>query len=157
MIYDQHPPVPNRLKWVERTSYLLDERFRIPGTRFRFGLDPILNLIPFAGDISGLILSAVLVFTMARHGVSRKVVILMTLNILIDFLVGAVPFIGQVFDFFYKANSRNISLLKKHYEEGRYQGSGNGILIGIFVLVLAVFALGIFLLWKLIEWLLEIF
>lgn len=157
MIYAQQPPVPNRLKWVERTSYLLDERFRIPGTRFRFGLDPILNLIPFAGDISGLILSAVLVFTMARHGVSRKVVILMTLNILIDFLVGAVPFIGQVFDFFYKANSRNISLLKKHYEEGRYQGSGNGILIGIFVLVLAVFALGIFLLWKLIEWLLEIF
>ena len=157
MIYDQHPPVPNRLKWVERTSYLLDERFRIPGTRFRFGLDPILNLIPFAGDISGLILSAVLVFTMARYGVSRKVVILMTLNILIDFLIGAIPFIGQVFDFFYKANSRNISLLKKHYEEGRYQGSGTGILIGIFVFILAVFALGIFLLWKLTEWLIEIF
>jgi len=157
MIYDQQPPVPNRLKWVERTSYLLDERFRIPGTRFRFGLDPILNLIPFAGDISGLILSAVLVFTMARHGVSRKVVILMTLNILIDFLIGAIPFIGQVFDFFYKANSRNISLLKKHYEEGRYQGSGTGILIGVFVFILAVFALGIFLLWKVIEWLVEIF
>src|SRR5690606_34467336 len=138
--------VPNRLKWVERTSYLLDERFRIPGTRFRFGLDPILNLIPFAGDISGLILSAVLVFTMARHGVSRKVVILMTLNILIDFLIGAIPFIGQVFDFFYKANSRNISLLKKHYEEGRYQGSGSGILIGIFVFILVVFTLGIFML-----------
>ena len=157
MIYDQHPPVPNRLKWVERTSYLLDERFRIPGTRFRFGLDPILNLIPFAGDISGLILSAVLVFTMARHGVSRKVVILMTLNILIDFLIGAIPFIGQVFDFFYKANSRNISLLKKHYEEGRYQGSGSGILIGIFVFILVVFTLGIFMLWKLLEWLAGLF
>jgi len=149
--------VPNRLKWVERTSYLLDERFRIPGTRFRFGLDPILNLIPFAGDISGLILSAVLVFTMARHGVSRKVVILMTLNILIDFLIGAIPFIGQVFDFFYKANSRNISLLKKHYEEGRYQGSGSGILIGIFVFILVVFTLGIFMLWKLLEWLAGLF
>ena len=157
MIYDQQPPVPNRLKWVERTSYLLDERFRIPGTRFRFGLDPILNLIPFAGDISGLILSAVLVFTMARHGVSRKVVILMTLNILIDFLIGAIPFIGQVFDFFYKANSRNISLLKKHYEEGRYQGSGSGILIGIFVFILVVFTLGIFMLWKLLEWLAGLF
>ncbi len=127
-----------RLKWVERIAHLFDDQFRIPGTNFRFGLDPIINLFPVAGDAAGMMVSAALLITMARNGASRKVIILMLVNVLIDGLIGAIPLIGQVFDFYYKANLRNIKLLKEHYEEGRHQGSGNG-LIAMIVVVLVLF------------------
>jgi hypothetical protein len=88
---------------------------------------------------------------MAKHGVSRKVLILMMLNLLIDGLIGAVPFVGQLFDFYYKANTRNINLLKEHYVEGKHQGSGTGTLI-IIVLVLMLFmALFLFITIKLLS------
>ncbi len=127
-----------RLKWVERIAHLFDDQFRIPGTNFRFGLDPIINLFPVAGDAAGMMVSAALLITMARNGASRKVIILMMLNVMIDGLIGAIPLIGQVFDFYYKANLRNIALLKQHYEEGRHQGNGNGV-IAIIVIVLVLF------------------
>ncbi len=127
-----------RLKWVERIAYLFDDQFRIPGTNFRFGLDPLINLFPVAGDAAGMMVSAALLITMARNGASRKVIILMMLNVMIDGLIGAIPLIGQVFDFYYKANLRNINLLKQHYEEGRHQGNGNGV-IAMIVVVLALF------------------
>ena len=139
-----------RLKWVEQIAYLLDEKFRLPGTKFRFGLDPLMNLIPIAGDISGFIVAAALVWVMAKHVVSRKVLILMILNIFIDALIGAIPLIGQVFDFYYKANSRNIVLLKEHYEEGKHQGKGTGVLIMVFLVLLALFALFLFVMYKVV-------
>lgn len=146
-----------RLKWVERISHLLDDQFRVPGTKFRFGLDPIINLLPIAGDAAGFVLSAALVLTMAKHGVSRKVLILMVLNVLIDGLIGVIPFVGQVFDFYYKANTRNIKLLKEHYEEGRHQGSGTGILITIAVVLLIAFAAFVYLSYKLLAFLISLF
>jgi len=140
-----------QLKWVEHVAYLLDEKFRFPGTKFRFGLDPVINLIPIAGDISGFLVAAVLVWVMAMHGVSRKVLILMLLNIFLDAIIGAIPLIGQVFDFYYKANSRNIKLLKEHYEEGRHQGNGTGVLIMIFLVLLVFFALLLLFIYKLLQ------
>lgn len=146
-----------RMKWVERVSYLLDESFRVPGTSFRFGFDPIFNLIPGAGSFAGLLISSALVFTMGKYGVSRKVVILMALNILIDAAVGSIPVVGQVFDFFYRANSRNIRLLKEHYVEGRHQGSGKGILLLFLVLLMLVMFLVLLILWKIITFLFNSF
>jgi hypothetical protein len=142
----------NKLKWVEKLSYLLDEQFRLPGTNFRFGLDPILNLIPFAGDMSGMLISAALVLTMARNGASSKIVTLMVVNVLLDATIGAIPVIGQVFDFFYKSNSRNIRLLQQHYHEGRHTGSGTGVLLKVGLILLVVFIVFFILLWKLTEW-----
>ena len=142
----------NKLKWVEKLSYLLDEQFRLPGTNFRFGLDPILNLIPFAGDMSGMLISAALVLTMARNGASSKIVTLMVFNVLLDATIGAIPVIGQVFDFFYKSNSRNIRLLQQHYHEGRHTGSGTGVLLKVGLILLIVFIVFFILLWKLTEW-----
>ncbi|MXV14370.1 DUF4112 domain-containing protein [Hufsiella ginkgonis] len=124
-----------RLKWVERVSFLLDEQFRIPGTSFRFGLDPVMNLVPFIGDLPGFLLSAALVLTMAKNGASSKLVVLMAINIVLDATVGAIPVIGQIFDFFYKANTRNMRLLREHYLEGKHSGSGkNTLLLAILIL-----------------------
>ncbi len=127
-----------RLKWVESLSRLMDSQFRLPGTQFKFGLDPILGFIPLAGTLSTYAVSGVLVFTMARYGVSRKVVILMLINIFLDALIGSIPLVGNLFDFVYKANDRNVRLLRRHYQEGKYAGSGTGILllIGLFLVVL---------------------
>ena len=68
------PDVPV-LRWVSRLSFLMDEQFRIPGTKYRFGLDPLLNLIPFAGDIVGFAVSGGLVLAMASKGLTSKIVV----------------------------------------------------------------------------------
>lgn len=143
----------NRLIWVERLARLLDNQFRFPGTNFRFGLDPILNLVPMLGDVSGLLLSSVILATMLKYGVSRKLAILMALNILVDTLIGAIPLIGNIFDFYYKSNARNMRLLREHYEEGKHQGSGWGLIIGIFLVFFAVLVGLLYLFIKAAEWL----
>ncbi|GAB3588750.1 DUF4112 domain-containing protein [Hymenobacter daeguensis] len=116
-----------RLRWVERVARLMDSQFRLPGTRFRFGLDPLLGLLPVVGDLSSTAVSVALLLTMLRHGASGAVVVRMALNILIDTVVGAIPILGNVFDFAYKSNERNVALLRRHYAEGRHQGSGKGL------------------------------
>jgi hypothetical protein len=146
-------PTESPLKWVERISYLMDESFRIPGTKFRFGLDPILNFIPILGDVSGFAVSGMLVLTMAKKGVSNKVIILMIINIVLDFTIGAIPILGHIFDFTYKANSRNIKLLREHYSENKHQGSGKNIVFIVLLVLLILFIAMIYALVQLSFWL----
>ncbi len=145
-------PIPD-LKWVDKITHLMDSRFRIPGTKFRFGLDPILGLVPGLGDATSLAVSGALIYNMARHGASRKLVILMAGNVLLDAVVGSIPVIGNIFDFFSKANERNIRLLKGHYQEGKHQGSGKGVLLTIGIVFLIFFFLIIYGTWQLLEYL----
>jgi len=142
-----------QLKWVERIASVMDNKFKVPGTNFRFGLDPILNFIPIAGDASGFLISAILLYIMAKNGASRKVLILMTLNICVDAVIGAIPVIGQISDFYIKANTRNIRILKEHYQEGKHTGSGSGIIIMLLVVLGLFMAAILFLSYKAIEWL----
>jgi hypothetical protein len=128
----------DRLRWVESLSRLMDSQFRVPGTTWRFGLDPIMSLIPVVGGIPSLAVSGVLILTMMRHGASGNVVVRMVLNVLLDTLIGAIPIIGNIFDFTYKANDRNVRLLRRHYAEGKYQGSGRGIMAFAIVLLLLI-------------------
>lgn len=147
------PAVDSRLRWVESISVFLDNQFRVPGTNFRFGLDPILSLIPFGGSAASFALSAGLVLTMVKHGVSRKVLILMVGNLVLDALVGSIPVLGNIFDFFFKANQRNVNLLKKHYQEGKYTGSGNGVLVAIALVLVLLLGLILYGSWQLVSWL----
>ncbi len=132
--------------------HLMDNQFRVPGTRFRFGLDPLLGLLPVAGDLASFAMSATLVMTMARHGASGKLVALMLINSALDALIGSIPILGNIFDFFFKANERNVRLLRRHYEEGKYQGSGKNVVIGVAVAVVVLFALLLWALWELADW-----
>ncbi|HEX8425454.1 DUF4112 domain-containing protein [Hymenobacter sp.] len=129
--------IDDRLRWVESISRLMDSQFRVPGTTWRFGLDPIMSLIPVVGGIPSLAVSGILILTMMRHGASGNLVVRMVLNVLLDTIIGAIPIIGNIFDFAYKANDKNVSLLRRHYAEGKYQGSGKGL----FTVVLIVFVL----------------
>jgi len=134
----------------------MDDKFRLPGTRFRFGLDPLINLVPFLGDIIGFTVSFVLVYVMWRNGASRKLVMLMLINVLVDLTIGAIPGIGNVFDFFFKANKKNIILLREFYYEGKHQGKGNDILAIILVVFLILTGLFIYILWKAFVWFINI-
>jgi hypothetical protein len=139
------------LQSFERVAKLLDSKFEIPGTGIRFGLDPLLSLMPVLGDLITLIISSMLIYTMHNHGASRKVVVKMMLNAGLDTMIGAIPLVGTVFDVFYRANDRNVRLLKEHYFEGKHQGSGTGLLLMILLIALIVIAAVVFSIYKLIE------
>lgn len=102
-----------RLDRVRRFAVLLDSGIRIPGTRIRIGLDPILGLIPGLGDAAGATLSAGIFAEGVRRGASRATLLRMAANIILDLLVGAIPVLGDVFDVVMKANLRNVALLER--------------------------------------------
>lgn len=146
------PPVRDvpELKWLDQVTGVMDTAFRVPGTNFRFGLDPIIGLIPGVGEVVTFGISGALLMVMARHGVSRKVLLMMAGNILLDSTLGAIPIIGDLFDAGYKSNRRNLELLRRHYHEGKHQGKGSGILVLMVIGILLVAALLVFLTWKLV-------
>ena len=140
--------------WIERISVLMDSKFQIGG--FKFGLDPLLNLIPFAGQTISFGTSFMLVIIMMRNGAGSKVAVKMLLNVLADAVLGAIPFFGQIFDFFNKANKKNVKLLKEHYFEGKHQGSAKGILFSILIVLIVICIVFLFLLWKITAWTFEV-
>ena len=102
---------------LDRYATLMDARFRVPGTRIRFGLDPIIGLLPGVGDALGLALSLYVVVEAIRLGVSKRVLFRMLRNVALEALVGVVPVLGDVFDIGFKANLRNAALLRSCIED----------------------------------------
>ncbi|MEX2233968.1 MAG: DUF4112 domain-containing protein [Cyclobacteriaceae bacterium] len=145
---DNRPP---ELQSFERMANLLDSKFGIPGTGIRFGLDPLLSLMPVLGDLITLVISSMLIYTMHNHGASRKVVVKMMLNAGVDTIIGAIPLVGTIFDVFYRANERNVKLLREHYYEGKHQGSGTGLMLIIFLIAILVIAAVVYGVWQLLE------
>ena len=107
--------------WAE----LLDTRFRIPGTNIRFGIDPILSLMPGFGEMSTPIFTMVLFAQALRLGVPKVVLIRMAINALLDAAIGALPLVGQVADLFWRANVTNLALLERHARPGVRPTSGD--------------------------------
>lgn len=99
---------------LERFSKLTDSSIGIPFTKFNIGLEAVIGLIPVIGDAAGLILSSYVLIEAQRLGVSKRIKSKMIINMLIDFIGGLVPVFGDIFDAFFKANTRNTRLLKKH-------------------------------------------
>lgn len=103
-----------RMEALRSLQRLLDEAFRVPGTTLRFGLDPIIGLVPWAGDVLTAILSCAILVQAHRMRVPGIVQVRMLLNVAIDLIVGAVPLVGDVADVFWKSNTRNVALLERH-------------------------------------------
>jgi hypothetical protein len=101
------------LDWL---ADLLDSRWRIPGLDIRFGADAVAALIPGLGSLAGAVVSAYLVMKARELGAPWHVVGRMLGNVALDAVLGSIPLLGSVFDVFYKANNRNIRLLRKHLE-----------------------------------------
>lgn len=105
-----------RLKRIRSLSYLLDNSVGIPGTRYRFGLDPILGLLPGGGDLASFLFSAYIIWEGAQLGVSQEVLTRMVSNVLFDTVAGTVPVFGDLLDVTWKANSKNVALLEDHLQ-----------------------------------------
>jgi len=149
---DQKKIPPASLGRLESIAKLMDSQFRIPGSNIRFGLDGIIGLIPGAGDFATLIVSTFLMSAMAKNGASGYVLARMAVNVVIDAIIGAIPFLGDLFDFGFKANTRNIKLMKEHYQEGRHRGSAAKVLVPLLILVFVIVAAIIYGTIKLFEW-----
>lgn len=107
-------------KHLDRLSHILDEAFRIPGTNIRFGLDPVISFFfPVAGDALGALMSAYIVVLSVRHGLPKIVIARMVFNVAADFIIGGIPLIGDLFDFTWKSNDKNMRLLNKHATGGK--------------------------------------
>lgn len=128
------------MRWVDGFSRLLDTKFGIPGTHVRFGADFLLGLVPGVGDAISLGLSGLLIATMAKHGASTRLVLRMLSNVGLDAVVGTVPILGNLFDLFFKANTRNLDLMRQYYDEDKHTGSAWPILLAIALVLVAVFA-----------------
>lgn len=145
---DRQESIKKDFELVDKVAHFMDEQYTIPRTNFKFGWDPILNFIPYLGDLFGAVISVILVVIMSKNGVSSKVVIKMLLNVFLDFSIGAIPILGYFGDFFFKANTRNIQLLKYHYYEGKNQGSGAGIILAILMIFIILLLTAIYLFYK---------
>lgn len=130
-------PVP---RWAELLTRLLDDAVGIPGTRIRFGLDGIVGvLFPGGGDAVTSVGAAALLLLAIQRRVPTSVLVRMLLNIAIDACVGAFPVLGDLFDFGYKANRKNLELLKGEQPTPVTRGRlGDALLLGVGFLLLAV-------------------
>ncbi len=106
-------------KIADNLAKFLDDGFRIPGTRIRFGWDGIIGLIPGVGDAAAGLLALVPVAIAYKSGASRWLLARMISNVAIDTAIGAVPIVGDVFDIFFRSNRRNAKLLAEYYATRR--------------------------------------
>jgi hypothetical protein len=97
---------------------LMDSRFQIPGTNIRLGLDAVLGLVPGVGDSISAIISAYIFQQLRRHDLPWHVQARMVGNIFLDFGLGAIPLLGDLFDIGFKANRANLALARKHLGRG---------------------------------------
>ena len=134
------PGQEQRLELLRRVARMLDSALPVPGTSFRFGLDPILGLIPGLGDLVSPLFTLGMLFQARDLGVPRVVQLRMIFNVAIDVLTGVVPLIGDLFDFAWKANNRNLALLERHAYEEHEPSAGDWAFVAVCVALLVVIA-----------------
>jgi len=115
------------LRRVRFLARLLDTCFRVPGTRWRFGWDGIIGLIPVAGDLLTTLVALYIVWQAKRLGVPVTVLVQMLLNIAADLAGGTIPLAGDLVDMAWKANLRNVTLLEEWVREQR-MGEGHPVI-----------------------------
>ena len=125
---------------LRKWAVLLDSAFQVPGTRLRFGLDPIVGLLPGAGDLVTGFFSVMILLHSVRLRIPKVVVARMVLNTGLDLLVGAVPLLGDLFDAGFKANLRNMALLERHARPGVTPERSYYVFVGVAVAVLVLLA-----------------
>lgn len=126
-----------RLDALRKLQRLLDETFRVPGTAIRFGWDPIIGLIPWAGDALTAILSCAIIVQAHHMRLPRVVQLRMLFNVAIDLVVGAIPFFGDVADVFWKSNTKNFALLERHAVQAQPPSAGDWLFVGGIIAVIA--------------------
>jgi len=139
------------LESLRRLAELLDTRFVIPGTKIRFGLDPILSLVPGLGDLVSPAFAVLLLVEGLQQRVPKVVIARMLVNAFTDALIGAIPVAGNIGDIFWRANARNLELLERHARPGGAAPSRNDYVAA--ALLAAAFGIVVFIPVMLAVWL----
>ena len=134
------PGQEQRLEMIRRVSRLLDSGFSVPGTSMRYGLDPILGLIPVLGDFVSPLFTIGVLWQARDLGIPRVVQLRMIFNVAIDALLGIVPLAGDLFDFAWKANDLNVALLDRHAYAEQRPAAGDWVFVAAMILILLVIA-----------------
>jgi hypothetical protein len=143
-------PVSRRLERMRGLSRLLDTAFKLPGG-FRIGIDPIIGLIPGIGDFLASSLSIWFLYDACRLGIKKRILAIMLINVMMEAAVGAIPVLGNVADAFWKANTRNMALVERHYSPAlneRSMGKLIAFLIGSLILIYGSIAFVLYLLFS---------
>lgn len=136
---DRIPARERALRRLDTFSYLLDDSIRVPGTNARFGVDALIGLVPGIGDAAGAVMSAYIVVQAARLGAPVPSLLRMLLNVGIEALLGAVPFLGDLFDAAFKANARNVALLRREAERpGSTRRSSTAVMAAVVLALVAI-------------------
>jgi len=133
-------------KSLERLGWLMDDLFRVPVLGWRFGLDALIGLIPGFGDTTTSLVSFYILATAVRYRVPKITMLRMALNIVIDYLVGSIPIVGDLADAWWKSNQMNLALLRKRAtvsaEEARSGRFSDWLFVGGLIVGLAALAIG---------------
>ena len=131
---------------IERLSWLMDDLIRIPGLGWRFGLDALVGLIPGFGDTASSLASFYILASAVRYGVPKVTILRMGMNVGIDYLVGSLPLVGDLFDAWWKSNHMNVELLRKRAtvsrKDARQGEISDWLFVGMIILLLAALAVG---------------
>jgi hypothetical protein len=141
-----------RLEKLRSLQFLLDNRYRVPGTNIRFGWDALVGLIPGAGDLVTALFAGGLIVQAHQMGVPRVIQLRMVINVLIDIFIGVVPLFGDVVDVFWKSNARNFALLERHARTPSPPSKGDWLFVtGVLALVGAVAILPLAMMYWLVQ------
>jgi uncharacterized protein DUF4112 len=131
---------------LERLSWLMDDLIRVPGVGWRIGLDAIVGLIPGFGDTATSLVSFYILASAVRYRVPKVTLLRMGMNLGIDYLVGSLPFVGDIFDAWWKSNQRNVALLSQRAtvsaSEAREGKISDWLFVGAIILLLVGITLG---------------
>jgi hypothetical protein len=123
--------MPRELDRLRSLSRILDTAVGIPGTRYRFGLDSVVGLVPGIGDAIGAIFSLYIIFQAARMGVPKATLVRMIGNVGVDTIIGEIPLLGDLFDVGFKSNVRNFSLIERHVQRPVQAKAGSRRLLAV--------------------------
>ncbi len=138
------------LERLDRFSYYTDSNIRVPFTKFRFGLSPLIGLLPVIGDFAGLILSLYVLYEARKIGADTGVQRKMVWNMLIEFFGGLMPVFGDAFDAAYKANTRNTELLRRYLYRELGEEPPKRFPWAMFIVMSLLFLVLLFVIWRMI-------
>ena len=129
---------------VETLAWLLDNSIPVPGTGGRrLGIDALIGLVPVMGDVVSAGMGLFVVWRGSRMGLPRIVVARMLTNSAVDFLIGSIPVIGDAFDLWFKANTRNLGIIRRHLEQPDRSTRNEWLVLGTLVAILLAIVVGI--------------
>jgi hypothetical protein len=131
---------------LERLGWLMDDLIKVPGLGWRFGLDALLGLIPGVGDTATSLVSFYILASAVRYRVPKITLLRMGLNIGIDYVLGSLPLVGDLFDAWWKSNQMNVALLRERAtvsaSEARKGRTSDWLFVGVIIVLLIGLAIG---------------